>query len=146
MKKNALFILTLMTMLLTLIFMFGCIEYGTNEDDYLRIHIRANSNLPCDQEVKLAVRDSLVQYLSPLLSEARTREEAEKIRLRQPGIRTGRDRGQRGAARQKRQHYRGGDAHQQAGAFDGGGLNGHMKKKNRTDGRLYRSEQNCMGI
>lgn len=79
MKKNALFVLTLMTMVLTLIFMFGCIEYGTDEDDYLRIHIRANSNLPCDQEVKLAVRDSLVQYLSPLLSEARTREEAEKI-------------------------------------------------------------------
>ena len=56
-------------------------------------------------------------------------EEAEKIRLCQPGIRTGRDRGQRGAARQKGQHYRGRDAHQQAGAFDGGGLNGRMKKE-----------------
>lgn len=47
--------------------------------DYLRIHIRANSNNQKDQEVKYKVKNEVVKVLTPLLSEAETKEEAIKI-------------------------------------------------------------------
>ena len=37
-----------------------------NPEDYIRIHVRANSDSGEDQSVKLAVRDAVVQYLAPL--------------------------------------------------------------------------------
>lgn len=75
MKKNAIILLIMIFMFL----FFGCVQSVSPDEGYLRIHIRANSNYPCDQEVKLVVRDSLVKYLSPLLSEAQNKEDAEKI-------------------------------------------------------------------
>lgn len=51
------------------------------DETYLRIHIRANSDEKSDQEIKLAVRDEMIEYLSPLLSPASSRREAEKIVL-----------------------------------------------------------------
>lgn len=35
--------------------------------EYLRIHVRANSDAPCDQSVKYEIKDELVEYLTPLL-------------------------------------------------------------------------------
>lgn len=58
----------------------ACSAYGTNAD-YLRIHIRANSDLDADQEVKLVVRDSVIEYLSPFLCKVKTRKEAENVVL-----------------------------------------------------------------
>lgn len=43
---------------------------------YLRIHIRANSNDTDEQAVKYAVRDVIVDYLTPLVAEYKTQEEA----------------------------------------------------------------------
>jgi len=40
---------------------------GCGEAEYLRIHIRAHSNASADQAVKLAVRDAIVDHLTPLL-------------------------------------------------------------------------------
>ena len=48
---------------------------GVNED-YLRIHIRADSNEPQAQSVKYYVRDALVEYLTPLVAQYQTRAEA----------------------------------------------------------------------
>ena len=76
MKKNAVILLVI---ILFLVAASGCVRTITPSDGYLRIHIRASSNASCDQEIKLVVRDSLVKYLSPLLSEAQTRKEAEQI-------------------------------------------------------------------
>lgn len=45
--------------------------------EYLRIHIRANSNEGEDQAVKYLVRDAVVAYLTPIVAETETREEAE---------------------------------------------------------------------
>lgn len=42
----------------------------------LRLHIRANSDLPCDQEVKLRVRDSVCSYLT-IHMDAATKDEAK---------------------------------------------------------------------
>ena len=43
--------------------------------DYIRIHVRANSDSSEDQSVKLAVRDSIVQYISPLSIGIESKEE-----------------------------------------------------------------------
>lgn len=45
----------------------------------LRLHIRANGNGEEDQTVKLKVRDEVVAFLTPLLSEAKSVEEAKTI-------------------------------------------------------------------
>ena len=56
--------------------------FSTNKTDaneeYLRIHIRANSNLDIDQNVKYKIKDKVVEYLIPVLCECETKEQAEK--------------------------------------------------------------------
>lgn len=73
----------LLSILFLILFLFPCLAGCSEKEDpnYLRIHIRANSDSPDDQEIKLVVRDSVVEYLSPLLQSAKTRQEAEKIVL-----------------------------------------------------------------
>ena len=44
--------------------------------EYLRIHIRANSNSEGDQAVKYLVKDAVVDALIPILSEVETKSEA----------------------------------------------------------------------
>lgn len=44
-----------------------------------RLHIIANSDSAADQALKLQVRDCVVEYLTPLLAEAESREQAEQI-------------------------------------------------------------------
>ena len=56
-------------------------DYSTDPADasaYLRIHIRANSNSAQDQEVKYKVRDEIVAFLTPIVAECETKEEAMK--------------------------------------------------------------------
>ncbi len=48
-------------------------------DDYLRIHIRANSNSSADQKVKYEIKDEVVKVLTPLLSESETKQQAMSI-------------------------------------------------------------------
>lgn len=47
-----------------------------NAGEYLRVHIRANSNGEEDQAVKLLVRDAVVEYLTPTVAECRTKKQA----------------------------------------------------------------------
>ncbi len=49
------------------------------EYDYLRLHIRANSNLSIDQNVKYQVKECVVEFLSPLFSNVKSKNEAIKI-------------------------------------------------------------------
>lgn len=46
-------------------------------NDYLRIHIRANSNAENEQAVKYLVRDEVVAYLTPLVAGYQTSEQAK---------------------------------------------------------------------
>ncbi len=46
--------------------------------EYLRIHIRADSNEDNAQAVKYLVRDELVDYLTPLVAEYQTQAEAKR--------------------------------------------------------------------
>ena len=49
------------------------------ERDYIRIHVRANSDADEDQTVKLAVRDAIVQYFAPLSVGVDSKEEMWKL-------------------------------------------------------------------
>lgn len=57
----------------------GALTPSSTEIDYLRIHIRANSNSQIDQDVKYLVKDAVVEALIPLLAEVRTKDEAVKV-------------------------------------------------------------------
>ena len=45
-------------------------------NNLVRIHIVANSNTPVDQDIKLKVRDHLVNWLSPQLAASKTAQES----------------------------------------------------------------------
>ena len=46
------------------------------DTDYLRIHVRANSNSAIDQQVKYEVKDEVVAYITPFVAECVTKEKA----------------------------------------------------------------------
>ncbi len=46
--------------------------------EYLRIHIRANSNLAIDQDVKYKIKDELVSFLTPVISTCKTKKDFEE--------------------------------------------------------------------
>ncbi len=46
--------------------------------EYLRIHVRANSNSEYDQTVKYIVRDGIVEYLTPVVAECESKSDAER--------------------------------------------------------------------
>lgn len=50
--------------------------YATRSE-YLRIHIRANSNDEFDQAVKYLVRDKIVDYLTPVVATCETKAKAK---------------------------------------------------------------------
>ena len=74
MKKTAICVLSVLIIGLTA---FCLLNGGGEQQEYLRIHIRANSNSEYDQSVKLKVRDKIVDYLTPALSECKTKSAAE---------------------------------------------------------------------
>ncbi len=47
-----------------------------NANSYLRIHIRANSNLEVDQNIKYSIKDAVVEYLTPKIANVKTKEDA----------------------------------------------------------------------
>lgn len=69
-----------------LVFVFCPLGQTESEMQYLRIHIRANSNLEEDQEVKYKVKDEIVETLIPVLSEVKTLEEAKNAIQKNIGL------------------------------------------------------------
>ncbi len=75
MKKYILiFGLVLVVMAVALVIPSKEIEY-----DYLRLHIRANSNSEIDQNVKYEIKDVMVDFLTPLLCNVESKEKAIEI-------------------------------------------------------------------
>lgn len=56
-----------------------CFKKQTTQEDYLRVHIRANSNLECDQNVKYEVKKAVVDYLTPLVASGNNFKEVYSI-------------------------------------------------------------------
>lgn len=56
----------------------GC-AVSVSPREYLRIHVRANSNLECDQRIKYAVRDEVLSFLTPLVENLNSKQEAIEV-------------------------------------------------------------------
>lgn len=55
--------------------------------EYLRIHVRANSDSVSDQKVKYEIKDEIVKYLTPIIEDCLCKEEAiEKIRKSESAV------------------------------------------------------------
>ena len=76
--KRTYIILAVLILTIFLVSLCGCNEQSNLSDQVIRIHIRANSNLECDQAVKLKVRDRLTAFLTEELSSAKTKGDAYK--------------------------------------------------------------------
>ncbi len=51
----------------------------SSKQGFLRIHIRANSNSSVDQNIKYIVKESVVEYLTPLVKDCESVNEAMKV-------------------------------------------------------------------
>ncbi len=49
------------------------------QTEYLRIHVRANSNAQIDQSIKYVVKDKIVSYLTPYIAECDTKSKAQTL-------------------------------------------------------------------
>ncbi len=73
------FCITLLTFAIIILSVIGIsVNDNTVREEYLRVHIRANSNEQEDQNVKYLVKEKLVVYLTPILSQCKTKERAEE--------------------------------------------------------------------
>lgn len=54
-------------------------DYDSVKDELIRFHVIANSDSREDQELKLKVRDEVIEYLEPLLKKSKSIEESRKI-------------------------------------------------------------------
>lgn len=81
MNVKIIFSLILCISLFGLLFMLpiGTEDNKTSNADFLRVHIRANSNETVDQNVKYVVKDAVVSYLTPLLCDAVDKNSAMEI-------------------------------------------------------------------
>ena len=66
-----------MSLLLCILPITGC--NSTKNDNYLRIHIRANSNSEEDQNIKYYAKDLVVAYLSDKLTDCNSKSEAQLV-------------------------------------------------------------------
>jgi len=70
MKKFCIIFCLLFIIILTAAGYAACGGESASPSEYLRIHIRANSNDEKDQAVKYIVRDEIVEYLTSIVAEA----------------------------------------------------------------------------
>ena len=56
-----------------------CLNKNQVNTEYLRIHVRAQSNSIQDQEIKYKVKDQVVEYLTPHIASVKTKSQAKKM-------------------------------------------------------------------
>lgn len=77
-------ILVILLALITLVIGLGLPVNASQtvvDSDILRIHIRANSNDVCDQQIKYEIKNEIVNYLIPLLKDIENKQDVENIVL-----------------------------------------------------------------
>lgn len=62
-----------------LISIFACSGCSQVNQEVIRIHIRANSNNVEDQSIKLIVRDNIIEYITPLISDCNSSFEVKNV-------------------------------------------------------------------
>lgn len=76
MKKFIAIILVLASIIAVIV--VGLSDKKSNSD-YLRIHIKANSNSEVDRDIKYLVKDRVVSFLTPFISNCKTKSEFEDV-------------------------------------------------------------------
>lgn len=76
MKKTAIIIAAAVLILVVVI---GCVPNSSANTEFLRIHIRADSNDADDQQVKYVVKQAVVDYLTPFLASATSKSAAMSV-------------------------------------------------------------------
>lgn len=77
MKK---FCISFLTCIIIILLVVGVtLSSSGGNTEYLRIHVRANSNEQIDQTVKYRVKDAVVSYLTPFIAECDTKQKAERM-------------------------------------------------------------------
>ena len=80
MKKVCLGVFTVLILISAmLIVVFQPRETAQADNDYLRIHVRANSNDAVDQDIKYKVKDEVVKFLTPYASQCVNKDKAKEI-------------------------------------------------------------------
>ena len=51
----------------------------TSHKEYLRIHIRANSNSQIDQQVKYEIKEEVIEFLTPIIAKITDKPSAQKL-------------------------------------------------------------------
>lgn len=68
MKNFCITFAVIIIIIATAVFASGAFESGHRSADYLRIHVRANSDSDADQDVKYIVKDAVVEYVTPYVA------------------------------------------------------------------------------
>ncbi|MCD8373097.1 MAG: stage II sporulation protein R, partial [Clostridia bacterium] len=78
MKNFCITFFILFIIIATVIYVSGGAEADNSEDasDYLRLHVRANSNSEEDQAVKYKVKDAVVEFIAPYAANCRDKASA----------------------------------------------------------------------
>ena len=71
------YLISIFILIISLFSFVGC-DMNVSED-IVRIHIRANSNIDSDQNVKLKVRDGVIDYITPLIAECENANNVKKV-------------------------------------------------------------------
>ena len=79
MKKILLCLLVVVSIIATVLFVCVKSESAQAETDYLRIHVRANSNDEVDQSVKYIVKDQVVKFITPYAAQCTDKQTAIEI-------------------------------------------------------------------
>jgi stage II sporulation protein R len=67
----------LMSFLMIILFVGLCVGCGEKTNSVVRIHIRANSNSEEDQSIKLLVRDSIINCITPMIAECESSDDVK---------------------------------------------------------------------
>ena len=82
-KKSFSYIFLLLILFITFVIVqaksYSDAVFNNISDNFIRIHIVANSDSTEDQMLKYEIRDAIINYLSPFLKNARSKEDAENI-------------------------------------------------------------------
>ena len=73
--RNKLVLIVVLMMICSKFFV-GCSNVS---DSVVRIHIRANSNSEIDQQIKLEVRDKVVEYITPIIEPCESSDEVKIV-------------------------------------------------------------------
>lgn len=79
MKKVVAAIIAVLAVIGTIVFVKNFSASEQAETDYLRIHVRANSNSQTDQSIKYIVKDEVVRFITPYAAQCTDKEKAMEI-------------------------------------------------------------------